>query len=175
MLKITIPGAELFDEDTGEFISTKETSLTLEHSLVSVSKWESKWEHPFIGRKLTTEESIDYIQCMTLTQNVDPLIYKNIPAEIIQNVVDYIDSKQTATWFGKDKNKSSNRKAVTSEVIYYWMILCGIPFECQKWHLNRLLTLIRVCQEESKPNKKMTAQERYALNMARRKKFNTKG
>ena len=175
MLKVTIPGCELFDENTGEFTSTSDITIAIEHSLVSLSKWESKWEKPFIGKKLTPEESIDYVRCMTLTQNVDPDIYKYIPNDVMEQIVKYIDSKQTATWFREDKPKNGYRKTITSEVIYYWMISCGIPFECQKWHLNRLLTLIRVCQEESKPERKMTAQERQALNMARRKKYKTKG
>jgi hypothetical protein len=112
---------------------------------------------------------------MTLTQNVDPNVYKVIPENLMNEINSYSNSKQTATWFREDSNKRGPKKVVTSEVIYYWMIACGIPFECQKWHLNRLLTLIRVCQEENKPSRKMTAQERQALNMARRNKFKSKG
>lgn len=175
MLKITIPSGELYDEKENEFISTKETSIVLEHSLISISKWEANWGKAFLNTKMTHEESIDYIRCMTLTQNVDPNVFKVIPPHLIDEISAYSNSKQTATWFGENKNQRGSRKVITSEVIYYWMIACGIPFECQKWHLNRLLTLIRVCQEENKPSKKMTAQERQALNMARRNKFNTKG
>lgn len=175
MITVTIPEAELFDETTNEYIYTKKTTLALEHSLVSVSKWESKWEKPFLSTKLTREQSVDYIRCMTITQNVDPNVYNVIPQNVIKEVNDYIDSKQTATWFGGDTNKKAPKKIVTSELVYYWMISCGIPFECQKWHLNRLITLIRVCQEESQPSKKMTNKERQALNMARRNKLKTKG
>lgn len=175
MLKITIPGGELFDESTNEFITAKETTLVLEHSLVSISKWEAKWEKAFLDTKMTHEESIDYVRCMTLTQNVDPNVYKLIPTKLMDEINKYSNSKQTATWFREDQNQRRTRKVVTSEVIYYWMITCGIPFECQKWHLNRLLTLIRVCQEENKPSRKMTSQERQALNMARRKKFKSNG
>lgn len=174
MLKVTIPSGELYDELNNEFVETKETTISLEHSLVSISKWESKWEKAFLGTKMTHEESIDYIKCMTLTQNVDPNVYRVIPDDLISKINEYSNSKQSATWFREDK-KQSSRKVITSEVIYYWMISCGIPFECQKWHLNRLLTLIRVCQEESKPSRKMTLQERNALNMARRNKFKSKG
>lgn len=176
MLKITIPAAEFFDESTYCFITTKETTLTLEHSLVSISKWESETEKPFIGRKLTREETIQYIRCMTITQNVDPLVYESIPDRIINNISNYIDQKQTATWFGEDESKKRpQRRVITSELIYYWMIQCGIPWECEKWHINRLLTLIRVCQEESKPSKQLSYKERAALNAARKKKFNTRG
>lgn len=175
MKTITIPGAELFDEKTNEYIYTKETTITIEHSLVSVSKWEAKWEIAFLNAKMTREQSIDYIRCMTITQNVDPNIYKAIPNSLLKEINDYIDSKQTATWFNEKNNRAQRPRTVTSELIYYWMIACGIPFECQKWHLNRLITLIRVCQEESKPSKKMTLEERKALNNARRQKYRTKG
>lgn len=175
MKTITIPAAELFDESTNEYIYTRETTIKIEHSLVSVSKWEAKWEIPFLSTKMTREQSIDYIRCMTITQNVDPNIYKAIPTSLLNEVNKYIDSKQTATWFNDKKNGPHRQRTVTSELIYYWMIACGIPFECEKWHLNRLVTLIRVCQEESKPSKQMTLEERKALNNARRQKYRTKG
>ena len=175
MKTITIPAAELFDESTNEYIYTRETTIKIEHSLVSVSKWEAKWETPFLNAKMTREQSIDYIRCMTITQNVDPNIYKAISTSLLNEVNKYIDSKQTATWFNDKKNGPHKMRTVTSELIYYWMIASGIPFECEKWHLNRLITLIRVCQEESKPSKQMTLEERKALNNARRQKYRTKG
>lgn len=175
MLTITIPAAELFDESTLEYIYTKTTTIQLEHSLVSVSKWESKWEKSFLSTKLTNEQLYDYIRCMTITQNVDPNIYKVIPEKQMKEIEKYINSKQTATWFGNSKKQAPSRRVITSELIYYWMIACGIPFECQKWHLNRLITLIRVCQEESQPSKKMTTKERQALNKARLQKYHTRG
>lgn len=182
MITVTIPAAELFDESKEEYIYTKETAITLEHSLVSVSKWESKWEKPFLsGEKLSGDKLISYIQCMTTTQNVDPNVYKVIPASILKEIEDYISSKQTATWFRDDK-RSASRRTVTSELIYFWMINYGIPFECQKWHLNRLVTLIRVCQEETKANSKngnsnqaAALKERQALNELRKSKYHTKG
>ena len=175
MKTITIPAAELFDENTNEYIYTRETTIKIEHSLVSVSKWEAKWEVPFLNAKMSREQSIDYIRCMTITQNVDPNIYKTIPNSLLKEVNEYIDSKQTATWFNDKNNRAHKQRTVTSELIYYWMIACGIPFECEKWHLNRLVTLIRVCQEEAKPSKQMTLEERKALNNARRQKYRTKG
>lgn len=178
MLKITVPSMELFDGVSG-FINTKEQTLQLEHSLVSLSKWESKWKKPYLSKKpLTREEMLDYIRCMTLTQNVDPNVYLAITPELMRKVRAYIDSPMTATTLSKN-NKRGNREIVTAEVIYYWMISYGIPFECQKWHLNRLLTLINVCGAKGgKPQKMSQAEimaQNRALNEARKKKWNTRG
>ena len=180
MLKITIPGQEFWDEGKEEFVSTKGTTLQLEHSLVSLSKWESKWHKPFLGKgDKTVEETVDYIRCMTLTQNVDPSVYGFITNEIMGQVSDYIDDSMTATWFSKEEKGNTSQEAVTAELIYYWMIALNIPFECQKWHLNRLLTLIRVCDIKNSPPKKMSKREIFkrnsALNAARRKQLNTRG
>ena len=181
MLRITIPEAEYFDERTQTFITTKQQSLSLEHSLVSISKWESKWEKPFLSKdKKTTEETVDYIRCMTLTQNVDPNVYLAVDNDIVEQVSKYIDAPMTATWFNEDNNKrGGSREVVTSEVIYYWMVALNIPPEYQKWHLNRLLTLIRVCNAKNNPPKKMNKKDIYAenrrLNAARRKSSHTKG
>lgn len=182
MLKITIPSTELWDEKAEEFQYTKEYSLALEHSLVSISKWESKWEKPFLNPKKekTTEETIDYIRCMTLTQNVDPKCYDYLTNENLREINDYIDAPMTATVFFEEKNKFIGiRETITSELIYYWMISLNIPMECQKWHLNRLFTLIRVCNIKNRPAKKGSRREtmrKYAsLNAARRKKYNTRG
>lgn len=180
MLQITIPGMERYDENTGEFSYTKEQTLQLEHSLVSLSKWESKWCRSFFSKKeMTQEETLDYIKCMTITQNVNPEVYANITNEIINQVTDYISMPMTATYFSNnDRGKSSN-EVVTAELIYYWMIALNIPFECQKWHLNRLLTLIRVCNIKNQPPKKMSRRDvmsrNAALNASRRKQFNSKG
>ena len=180
MLRITIPSAELWDSSKEEFVYTKEQTLTLEHSLVSLSKWESKWCTPFLSKqKKTVEETIDYIRCMTITQNVDREIYNYLTNENIRQVNDYIDSPMTATWFSNEPEKKSNSEQITSEIIYYWMITLNIPFECQKWHLNRLLTLIKVCDRKNAPPKKMSMAETISrqrqLNAERKKKFNTKG
>lgn len=183
MLKITVPACgEQYDEVNNRFISsTKEQTLSLEHSLVSLSKWEAKWQKPYLGKEpKTMDEFIDYVRCMTLTQNVDPNVYTalaSMPA-ILAKVSSYIDASMTATTFPKS-NKSPSREIITSEIIYYWMVSYNIPFECQKWHLSRLLTLINVCNVKNAPQKKMSRQEvmnrNKALNAARRKKMNTKG
>ena len=192
MLRVTIPARpatpdiELFDDEKQEFITVpgkpavKEQILQLEHSLVSLSKWESKWCKPFLSKKgLTAEETQDYIRCMTITQNVPPEVYENIPNEIIGQVSEYINAPMTATWFSKEENRGVNRETVTAELIYYWMIALNIPFECQKWHLNRLLTLVKVCNVKNTPPKKMgrraLASRNAALNAARKKQFNSNG
>ena len=179
MLKITIPSIELFDEAREEFVYTKEQTLQLEHSLVSLSKWESKWHKPFLTKEdKTYEESIDYIRCMTITQNVDDNVYLYMSNDIVRQVSDYIEEKMTATTFAKD-NRPGTRETITSELIYYWMIALNIPFECQKWHLNRLLTLINICNIKNAPPKKMSKKETLKrnaeLNAARRAKLNTGG
>lgn len=181
MLRITIPaGEEQWDEVNEVFIYPKEQVLQLEHSLVSLSKWESKWCKPFLTKQeKTVEETIDYIKCMTLTQNVNPEVYKYLTVSCIDQINKYIDAPMTATTFGDNNVTKTNREQVTAELIYYWMIALNIPFECQKWHLNRLLTLIRVCDIKNSPPKKRSRRElmkrNTALNTARRKQFNSKG
>ncbi len=180
MLEITIRGGEFFDEGSGSFLQIKDQTLKLEHSLVSLSKWEAKWHKPFLTREpKTAAESVDYIRCMTLTQNVNPNVYKAITPQILQEVSAYIDASMTATTFPKDRNGKPTREIITAEIIYYWMICHNIPFECQKWHLSRLLTLINVCNVKNGPQKKMSRKEliarNRALNAARRKRSNSRG
>lgn len=180
MLKITIPQTELWDEVHEEFLNVKGQTLTLEHSLVSLSKWEAKWHKPFIStEKKTLEETLDYARCMTLTQNVDPLVYLCLTDRNLEEINAYIEAPMTATWFSEKKGGTKSTQKVTSELIYYWMVAYQIPFECQKWHLNRLLTLIRVCNEENKPQKKKSQREimrsNAELNAARRKKWHSRG
>lgn len=180
MLTITIPDREFYDEEANQFFTRKGQTLCLEHSLVSLSKWESKWCKPFITKeKKTVSETIDYIRCMTLTQNVNPEVYKLITDDIIDKVNDYIDAPMTATTFSRKEKRSPNREQITSELIYYWMVAFNIPFKCEKWHLNRLLTLIRVCEVKNQPPQKMGSnallRHNAAINEARRKKWNTKG
>lgn len=180
MLVITIPATEMFNEKTQEFLTFKEQTLQLEHSLVSLSKWESKWCKAFLSRnEKTTEEVIDYIRCMTITQNVDPSVYNRLTRSNIEAINKYIDAPMTATVFYENNSQGGTKEQVTSELIYYWMISLNIPMECQKWHLNRLLTLIRVCNIKNTPPKKMSKREimsrNAALNATRRKQLNTKG
>lgn len=183
MLRITIPEREWYNEVTEEFEHSHECTLQLEHSLLSLSKWESKWKKPFYKtvESMTYEESIDYIRCMTITQNVDPKMYFNLTKKNVDDVLAYIEDSMTATWFTKEEEKRSKiqRRTITAELIYYWMTVYHIPFECQKWHLNRLITLIEVCNRESNPPEPLKgsalAKHNSALNAARRKKFKSRG
>ena len=181
MLQITIPSRELWDESRDEFVITKEQTLQLEHSLISISKWASKSQKAFLTKQeKTLEESIDYIKCMTLNQNIDPSVYNYLTNDNIRQINAYIDSPMTATYFSEEKGgKGGHGEQITSELIYYWMIALQIPFECQKWHLNRLLTLVRVCNIKNQPPKKRSRREimsrNAALNAARRKQMNTRG
>ena len=181
MLQLTISvDAETWDEEKEEFVSAQKTTLELEHSLVSISKWESKWCKPFLSStNKTADEIMDYIKCMTLTPNVDPDIYSRLTTDHFKQINEYINAPMTATTFSDDKMSKKNREIATSELIYYWMIALQIPLECQEWHLNRLLTLVRVCNIKNEPPKKMGKRDLMSrnakLNAARRQQLNTKG
>ena len=181
MLQLVVPmEPEMWDEVNEVFISPKTVTLQLEHSLVSLSKWESKWCKPFLSNKgLTDEESLDYIKCMVISKNVNPEVFDHFTKDNVKAVIDYINAPMTATTFSKESNGKTNKEIVTSELIYYWMIAYNIPSEYQKWHLNRLLTLIRVCGIKNAPPKKMGKGEimrnNGALNAARRAKLHSKG
>lgn len=181
MLTITIPDTERWDERKQEFVYGKSFTLQLEHSLISISKWEANWNKPFLSKTgMTPEQIIDYVRCMTLTQNVPADVYDRLTLENFDEVAKYIDSPMTATWFNHNDEKGTiNNEQVTSELIYYWMIALQIPFECQKWHLNRLLTLIRVCNIKNSPPKQMSkseiARRNSELNARRRAAMQSKG
>ena len=181
MISIHINESELYNEKTEEFITIKEQTISLEHSLVSVAKWESKWEKSFLGTsKKTNEEMLDYIRCMTINQkNVDPIVYKLLSKEDLEKIIKYIEAPMTATWFNEAPGGKTNREVITAEIIYYWMITFNIPVEFQKWHINRLLTLIKVCSIKNTPKNKMKRSEilnqNKAINQARKKALNTKG
>lgn len=178
MLKITIPGQEMFDEKTQTFETIPDITLRLEHSLISVSKWESRWRKPFLTKTNKTDiEIIDYIMCMCLDE-VDVKTISRLTSDNIKEINSYISEPKTATTFN-DFNENKSREIITSEIIYYSMISYNIPFECEKWHLDRLLTLIHVCHNKAAPPKKMSSAEimarNRALNAERRAKLNSKG
>lgn len=180
MLTIIIPSSEQWDAVKQEFVYTKEYTLTLEHSLVSLAKWESKWGKAFLTKNNKTfEETIDYIKCMTITQNVNPKVYDNLTKKNIDDINNYIESPMTATYISDKEPGKVNNEQVTSELIYYWMISLNIPFECQKWHINRLITLIKVCNVKNSPPKKMSKSEimnrNAQINASRKRKLNTTG
>lgn len=169
MLQLNIPEVEYFDERTNEFIEVKAHTLLLEHSLLSISKWEAKWCKPFLGKEdKTQEETMDYIRCMTINRDVDPLVYRAISNEELVRIKEYINAPMTATWFNDRDKRPPSRKVITSELVYYWMVAQNIPFECEKWHFNRLMTLIRICGEKNQPPKKMGKMERKNLMAQRR-------
>lgn len=191
MLIITIPAKEGWDASKNEFVETKPVTLCLEHSLVSLTKWETHFKKPYLSdEEKTKEEILYYIQCMTITQNVDPTVYTLLGADELKKINDYISDTATATWFNEKKAEGGvpvrrNKQTITNELIYYWMVSYRIPFNpCEKWHLNRLLTLIRICNiEESKQSGKSAGKmskrdilsQNRALNAARRQKYNTRG
>lgn len=183
MYTIRIPDQELYDERTETFKQVKGAEFQIEHSLISLSKWEMKWHKPFLGNdEKTDEEIVDYIRCMTLTKNVDPYLYYYIPKTVLTEIFNYIEDPMTATWFSKDEIKKSGigrKEIITSEIIYYWMVECGIPVQFEKWHLNRLITLIRVVNIKRTPPKNMNKKDVLArnkqLNAARRAKHKSKG
>lgn len=178
MLEITIPANEFYLSEVAQFISTPTRTIKLEHSLVSISKWESKWKKPFLGEsKKTQSEYLDYIKCMTITQNVDALTYKALTEDNMQAIADYMLDPMTATTVRDTKGKK-NRETLTAEVIYYYMISLNIPIEFQKWHINRLMMLIKVVNAKQNPpkvNKREAYNRRKQLNAERRQKLNSKG
>lgn len=181
MLTVTVMSAELFDERTYEFIPPRQYTIQMEHSLISLSKWEAKWNKPFLSKENKTgEETVDYIKCMTVSQNIPDEAYTLLSSQNMKEIEDYIAAPMTATTISKNEQKMGGKKQViTSELIYAWMVSLGIPFECQKWHLNRLLVLIQVCGIQNSSPKKMNKRDIYknnkSVNAARRAKMHSNG
>ncbi len=166
MLILKIPEQEYYSNETGEFSYCRAVTLKLEHSLVSISKWESKWKKPFLTMEAKTpEEFIDYIRCMTINQDVPDEVYELLGYDNVRKIEEYIMDPATATTVKDRRTGRGSAEIPTSELIYYWMISNGIPFECEKWRLNRLLTLIKVCNAKGNPQQ-MSRQEIYAMNAA---------
>lgn len=179
MLELKIYKPEVYNEATNEFSKPFAGLLRLEHSLRSVSKWESKWEIPYLGDKeKTDEQTLDYIRCMS-EDNVDDEILSYLSNADLLVISNYINAKMTATWFSEKKNQPRSREIITSEVMYYWMVALQIDFQCQDWHLNRFLTLVKVANEKNQPEKKMSKSELAArnreLNAQRKAQMKTRG
>lgn len=181
MLKLAIQMSPAgWDEVKEEFVEPKTTIICLEHSLVALSKWESIWHKPFFSNQnKTPEETISYIKCMTIDEEVDPEVYRHISKANEEEIFNYINNPMTATTFVEKKGKGGRGGVITTEIIYWWMTQLNIPVEFERWHINRLLTLVRVCNEKNNPGKKMSAREiasrNAAINAANRKRFNSKG
>lgn len=184
MLELIIPESEIWDEENECFVYSKGTegkTIQLEHSLISLKKWEEKWHKPFLSNDdKSYREICDYVRCMTITKSVPESAYDYIPAKTMEQIIEYIQNPMTATWFSNPPNangtpKMGNREVITAEIVYYWMVTFNIPSEYQKWHLNQLLTLIKVISVKNAPKKKMSQQEvikqNAALNAARRAKY----
>jgi hypothetical protein len=179
MLNLTILGEESWDKEKEEFVYPEVSVLELEHSLVSLSKWESIWEKPFLSKdEKTSEEILSYIQCMA-SNEIPKEVLSSLSQKNLDAITDYIDAKMTATWFSDEQKGSKNGETITAELIYYWLVAFAIPFEVQYWHLNRLLTLIKVCSVKQQKPKKMSRTElmarNRALNEQRRQQLGTKG
>lgn len=180
MFYLEIPETDLFNEKNGEIFTIKKQTLELEHSLKSLAKWESIWKKPFFSKEeMTIEQTLSYIKCMTITPRVNDLVYTHcIKAKDIEAIMLYIKDPMTATTFSKSSQPPS-REIITAEIIYYWMIQANVPFECEKWHLERLMTLLEVCSRKNAPPKKMNKKElanrNRSLNAARRAKTGSRG
>lgn len=180
MLTIVVPGIELYDEANNSFGHAEGCTLELEHSLISLSKWESFYEKPFLGAEVkTSEEVLKYIEFMILTPKFPPEVLSRLSRANMEAINTYIDAKMSATWFSEVGPAAKSREVITSELIYYWMISFQIPTECQYWHLNRLFTLIKICNVKNTPPKKMSRSEIMAknrdLNAKRKAQLGTKG
>lgn len=180
MLTLQLPKSSFYDDEKEEFVDVPAMTLELEHSLISISKWESKWEKPFLGKgEKAREEVLDYIACMAINRNFRNEFLLALSQEDFDAITEYISRPMTATKFYEAPGAPASREVVTSEIIYYWMVTFNIPFECEKWHLQRLLTLIKVCSIKNGPQKKMPASEiaqsNRELNRARLKATGTRG
>lgn len=183
MLTICLEEGEFYDEAIEEFVIRYACTFNVEHSLISISKWETLHKKPFFSTvEKTDEETISYIKCMTINKNVPDFTYETLPRHVKQQLAEYIQDPATATTFAEGNQLQSarrNREVVTSELIYYWMVVSGIPIECQTWHINRLLALIRIfsiknSKQKKRPLREIMAENR-ALNEARKAEFGSRG
>lgn len=180
MLRIEIPETNLFNETTFDVIHVPAQTLKLEHSLLSIHRWESKWHKSYLSTKqLTSEENLDYIRCMCIDPNVNQVVFQTLRNADFKRIRAYIDDPMSAVKYHDDPNKKKRSRYMTSETIYGWMVSYGIPFECEKWHLNQLLALIEICGRQNTPRKKADKRAiamRYAdINKARKAKTGSKG
>lgn len=179
MYPLTLPDFEAYNSETNEFVSIKGKTYKLEHSLISISKWESKWHRPFLSPTdgpRTPAETLDYVRCMCINDEIPESVLPYISRDEMDKIMKYINDPMTATTFSKRRKQRAARNSstfVTSEVLYWQMSMFSIPYKCEQWHLNRLLTLLRVCEEKGQTPQKMSERDilrQYAsANAARRK------
>ena len=179
MLEITVPANEIYLPGENRFVAVPSCTLTLEHSLISIAKWESKWHIPYLNaKKRSRAQEFDYIRCMAVGPVKNEYVFLVLTPENIAQIRAYMEESMTATTFSKGQ-RSISREVVTAETLYCRMFANNIPMECQKWHLNRLLTLIRVCDAKNGPKSKMTKRQTAAhyaeQNALRRAKYNSRG
>lgn len=175
MLKIDVVLKEWYDENDLKFVSTK-FRVNLEHSLVSVSKWESVWEKSFLGKEeKTNDETISYVRLMVLDEDIAPEVFQKLIENHLGEIQDYIKAPMSATKLYTNPNSAESRETVTSELIYYWMLSLNVPVQFERWHFNRLITLIRIINLKNSPKKKMSLNDRRALNRQRQAKYKTRG
>lgn len=180
MLKIVVPIGEAYNEELGKFVAERYVELELEHSLASLSKWESKYEKPFLSPDpKSDEETFGYVKAMTFTPDVPDEVFLHLSSDNMNDIQEYIGAKMTATTIVEHQKRAASREIVTAEIIYYWMVSLNIPFECEHWHLNRLITLVRVCNLKNTPPEQMSpsaaAAQQRALNEQRRRELGTRG
>lgn len=180
MLKLIIKETELFNEVDSTFVTGDPVELVLEHSLVSLSKWESITQKAFLTKDGKTPADMRlYVEAMIISPNPPEDVVTRLSDDNMKAINDYIESAESATTFGSMPQPRGRGEIVTSELIYFWMITYSIPFECQHWHLNRLLTLIRVCNVKTSKQKPMSKHELIArnrdLNAKRKAELNTRG
>lgn len=180
MLTIVIEGEESFNNEEQTFETLNDVVIELEHSLLSVSKWESKFQKPFLAAgKKTSEELFEYLKAMVVTPSIDLDVLYSCSQKNLDTIQEYIDSSQSATTFGVMPERQGLGEVITSELIYYWIVAFKIPFECQTWHLNRLFALIRICNIKNSKPKPMSrmelAQRNRELNAKRRAELGTTG
>lgn len=180
MLKIIVPSMDLFNEEDNTFTTVPETIIELEHSLLAMSKWESKFQVPFLGSSpKTNQEMLEYVRLMIVTPNYPENILSRLTSENYDSIKEYIESSQSATTFSNRSKAKGKPEIITSELIYYWMVAFTIPFECESWNLNRLFALIRICDIKNSKPKPMTqrelAERNRSINEQRKAKLGTRG
>lgn len=181
-------GDELFDEETNTFLHPVGKKLHLEHSLLSISKWEAEWEIPFLNTDKTSEQSLSYIKCCVLDDDFDELLLNTLSDKNILDFNAYLSKGMTAKKIidlrsslsqKRKSRRPASQKALTSEDIYYSMIQFHVWKECEEWPLQRLLSLLQLCSLKSNSTGEMSKSDQakfYREENARRKaKYHTNG